>query len=148
MAATTTSVNACNAVIRLDNGSDVLTDISGSSNELNMEFSKPIAEFKVFGLDWHKRMQCGKDASFSLKVVYTTATDEGFDLLKDWYFTGDGTKTLQVNLPSDNTGNDRYSGEFLLESLSWGLVASEAGPIMVSAELKPDGEVTYAVISS
>lgn len=148
MPATTTAVNACDVDVRLDNTSGILTDISGSSNEISLDFKVNIGEFKVFGSQWFQRLACGKDASIELKVIYTQAADEGFDIIRDWFFSSsiNVPRTLQVTIPNGNNGADRYTVEVLLESFNVPAKADEAGPIMVAISLKPSGTITYAVV--
>lgn len=149
MAETQTAVNACNVVILLDNASDVPTDISGSSNTASISMSKETGEYRVFGGNWVKRLDCKKDATISLQVIYTTAANEGLDLLRDWWFTGSGTRGVWICIPDDSAGSDRYSAECLLTSLDLPVDASEAGPIMVSCELVPrDNGVSYEAIAT
>lgn len=149
MPATTTAVNACGVKIELDNAAGVLTDISGSSNEATIDFKIDLGEFKVFGDAWRRRLACGKDASISLRVIYTTAADEGLDLVRDWFFSSDykTARTCRISIPDGTNGSDSYTCEVLLESFNIPTKSDEAAPIMVAVELKPTGEVTYAVAS-
>jgi hypothetical protein len=147
MPATTTAITACDAVINLDNSGGTLTDISGSTNEVQMDLENGVGEFKPFGTDWPVRIVCGKDGSISLKAVYSMNAAEGAALLKEWYFGGnDGPRTLRIDVPDSNTGSDRYQAEVILESLSVPLKADEANPVMVSAEFKTTGAMTLTTI--
>lgn len=143
MAETTTSVNACDVSVWLDNEAGTLIDISGSTNQVNMEFESNIGELRVLVTRWPIRLQCGKDATFSLIVVYSTASDEGMDILKNWFFgTETGARSLHVYIPDKNVGSDHFYGEVVLENLSWPVNAGEAQPIPVSASLRPSGTWT------
>jgi hypothetical protein len=143
MALTTTSVNACDASVWLDTLAGTSTDISGSSNNVSLNFTLNLGEIKAFGSRWPVRRNCGKDCTATLSVLYSTAADEGLDVLKDWFFSSaPNSRTLKVYLPDKNVGSDLYSGEFQLESLDIPVVANEATPINVTASLKSDGEVT------
>jgi hypothetical protein len=148
MALTSSAVNACGVVVKLDNVDSVLADISGSSNEVSMDFSNKLGEVKAFGSQWPVRLQCGKDASIKLNVIYTQSDDEGLTILREWYFGNTGAKTLQVDIPNSDVGGDRYTMEVLIEKMSVPTKADEAGPIMVSCDLKPTGVVTCTVIGS
>lgn len=148
MPVTSTAINGCDAVIYLDNASGVATDISGMANEFNMELNKDLGDFKVFGNAWRFRLECGKDASVDLSVVYSRDVDGGLDILRDWFFNGSGARTLEINLPRESIGGDKYQLEAMLESLSIPVASDEAGPIMVSAKLKPNGPVLYSVITT
>ena len=140
MAETTTPINACDVSVWLDNAAGTLKDISGSANSVNMEFESNIGELRVFVTRWPVRLQCGKDATFTLIVVYSTAADEGMDILKNWFFgTATGARSFHVYIPDKNVGSDHYYGEVVLENLSWPVNAGEAQPIPVTATLKPSG---------
>lgn len=148
MPVTSTAINGCDAVIYLDNASGVAVNISGMANEFNMELNKDLGEFKVFGNAWRWRLECGKDASVDLSVVYSRDVDGALDILRDWYFNGSGARTLELNLPNESIGADKYQLEAMLENLSIPTVSDEAGPIMVSATLKPNGPVLWSVVTT
>ena len=143
MALTTTSVNSCDAGVWLDTLAGTLTDIGGSSNNVSLNFTLNIGEVKAFGNRWPVRRNCGKDATANLSVIYSTAADEGLDILKDWFFSSaPNSRTMKVYLPDKNVGSDVYSGEWQMESLDVPVAANEATPIVVTAVLKSDGEIT------
>lgn len=143
MAQTTTYINACDASVWLDSSAGTLTDISGSSNTVNMEFIQLIGELSTYQQKWPVRLSCRKDATFTLNAVYSTASDEAVDILNDWFFSASpGLKTFTVYLPDKNVGSDKYSGEVVLESLTIPATADEASPIPVTAVLRPSGEWT------
>lgn len=143
MTQTTTYVNACDASVWLDNSAGTLTDISGSSNSVQMEFVQVIGELSTYQQKWPVRLSCRKDATFTLSAVYSTASDESVDILNDWFFSATpGLKTFKVYVPDKNVGSDVYSGEVVLESLSIPVTADEASPINVTAVLRPSGEWT------
>lgn len=149
MAQTTTAVNACDVAIWLDSGTLTPTDISGSSNNVDMDFDQEIGEYRTFGSRWPVRLECGKDAAFTLNIIYSTAADEALDILKTWYFASSpGNRTLSVYIPDKNVGSDHFQGECKIASLSWTAGSDEAGPIMVTANLLPDGEVTLSTLAT
>ena len=82
MAETTTALNACDVSVWLDNAAGTLKDISGSSNSMTLNFTKNNGSLQVFGTKWQIRLSCGKDATFTLIAVYSSATDEAADILK------------------------------------------------------------------
>ena len=146
MTQTTTYVNACDASVWLDNSAGTLTDISGSSNNVTMEFVQVIGELSTYQQKWPVRLSCRKDATFTLNAVYSTQSDEAVDILNDWFFsTSPGLKTFTVYVPTKNVGSDKYSGEVVLESLSIPVSADEASPIPVTAVLRPSGVWTRTV---
>lgn len=149
MTQTTSYVNACDASVWLDNAAGTLTDISGSSNNVQMEFTQIIGELSTYQQKWPVRLSCRKDATFTLTAVYSTAADESIDILNNWFFaTTPGLRTFTVYVPSKNVGSDKYSGEAVLESLSIPVNADEASPIPVTAVLRPSGAWTYSGVAT
>lgn len=143
MAESTTVVNACDVVLKLDDDSETLVDISGSSNQISMNFDHDIEAYKVFGTTWRRRLECGKDANFSLRVLYSEAASEAAAIIKDWYFTNPpGDRSFEVYVPDESAGSDRYYGEVKIASMAFELVSDAAGPIIITASLVPNGEVT------
>lgn len=148
MAQTTTAVNACDVVVNLDNTAGTLVDISGSSNEVSMDFNNSLGEFRTFGTEWPVRMQCGADATISFNAIYSTTASEAVDILKDWFFTDRDSRTIRVDIPDSSVGSDRYTFEVYLETMSVPVAVEEPAPILVSATMKPTGEVTLSTIAS
>ncbi len=149
MTATATAINACDVVIHLDNASGIPVDISGSVNSINPQFSTDMGEYNVFGAQWKQRLMCQRDAQVALNIVYTSAADEGFQLLKNWYANQHTlAKTLRWMIPDDSIGGNDQSGEFLLQQFSYTATAGEAGPIMVAATLLQTGGVTFGTIAT
>jgi hypothetical protein len=149
MPVTTTGIDATDCVIKLDNAAGVLTDISGSSNKVEIKLENGVAEFRPFGTAWKKRMVVGKDAPISLRVVFTKTAGEGWPLLRDW-FTGsnDSPRTIQIDVPDSSIGSERYVAEVVLADANIPLDAGADEYVMVEASLKTDGALTYAAITS
>ena len=145
MAETTTAITACDIRIWLDNAAGVQKDISGSSNQISANFDLELGAFRVFGGRWMKRLEGGKDASFALQIVYTTAADEGYDLLKQWYFAASpGDRTLTLYVPDKDVGSDVYECEAKIDNFAFPLNAGSAEPVIVTLNLLPNGEVTHS----
>ncbi len=148
MTRTTTAIAAIDCIVKLDNAAGTPTDISGSSNSVNLSMKAGVGQFRAFGGQWPSRLVIGKDADLRLEVVYSTTADEAVDLLRDWFFGGDDSaRTLQVDVPDGSVGSDRYSGEVVLESLDIPLSAEDDEVVTVTAELKPDDAFAHSVIS-
>lgn len=146
MTTTSSAFTACDAVLRLDNASNVLQDISGSSSSVDVNFDNKIGEFRVFGDEYVQRMQCGKDSSITIKGIATTAANEIRDLIEDWYFNGSGARTFQLNMPGESVGDHRYQVECLLKTFSFSADSSAAEPVMYSIELAPVGQVARTIL--
>lgn len=149
MAVTSTPIVATDVVIKLDDDSGVLQDISGSSNKVEISPDNSVAEYRPYGTQWQQRKVIGKSVGLKLNVIYTTASDEALDILKTWYFGGsDVARTCQVYLPDDSAGSDLYAGEFVLASLGVPTDAEADDVVRVSAELQSHGAVTLTQVSS
>ncbi len=146
MAATTTAFTACDWVLELDDDANALQDISGSSTTVDVNFDNQIGEFRPFGTQWKTRTQCGKDASFKVKGIATTAANEIRDLVEDWYFNGSGPRTFRLSSPAGDPTNVRYFAECFLKSFKFSGDAGSADPVMYDIELVPTGEVFREII--
>lgn len=140
MPATTTARNACGVKIEMDDDTGVLREISGSANEVNLNFEHQLGEYKVFGDRAMYRLECGVDATLEMTVLYTTGASEGYDIMRRWRELG-GLRTVRLTLPT--SGGETYQGEFLVESIELPMKSDEAKPIMVKASLKPSGIVNW-----
>lgn len=148
MAQTTDSVNACNVVLMVDDADGTLQDVSGSTNQASMDFSRAVAETFTFEGDWAIKKSCKKSVGLSIQALYTLNDAEASNILEDWFFNSNASRTVQIDVPNADGGSFRYSGEMTLESLSIPLSADDAGVILVSATLSNDGEFTRAAIAS
>ena len=148
MVATSTAINGCDAQLLAAGPDGTMYDISGSSSEFTLDLNKDVGDYKVFGNKWKFRLDCGKDATLTLNVVYTKTNNEGFDLLRDWYFNGSGARRFILRLPDGSVGSDEYDGYYVLESMSIPSPADEPAPIIVSATLLPNGPILYSVVST
>lgn len=150
MAQTTSSVNACDVVLQVDNASGVLTDLSGSSNQASISMSSNTGQAFTFDGEWALQHICGKSASMSIQAIYSTEDAEALNLLADWWFgtAYNDARSVQVDIPDSNAGSDRYSGEFVLSSANIPLSAEDAAPILASFELLNQGAFTRAAIAS
>lgn len=150
MPETTTAVNSCNLSVYVDDADNVPVDVSGSSRRAQLQLMQEVADYRVFGSKWKKRMTCGKEGTITLDVVYSTADDEGLAVLRDWWFSEESgnARTVRILVPENAVGSDDYQGEYNLTNLDIPLDASEAGPITVSAELVSNGEITYGVTTT
>ncbi|MFA5714360.1 MAG: hypothetical protein WC998_01295 [Candidatus Paceibacterota bacterium] len=149
MAQTTTDITACDVSVWLDNLAGVAKDISGSSNSVDLSFSKVIGELRTFQTRWARRQECGKDCVWTLMIVYSTTTDEAWHILKNWFFSSaPNLRTCTVYAPDKNIGSDMLSGEFRLQDLKWTLSSGNADPVSVTATLVPSGEVTLSTVAT
>lgn len=142
MAQTTTAISVCNVVISLDNAAGALTNISGSSNRVELRLSARQMSSRTYAGDWPEMLLSSKDASITLYVVYSTTANEGLDILRDWFFSTTvyhQARTLRIDVPDSTAGSDRYQGEVKLQDLTIPLDGNRAGPILATATLKPSG---------
>lgn len=145
---TSTAINACDATVELEDEFGDMVDISGASNEISMEFSRALADFRTFGSSWRKRMACGRDAAFGLKFVYSQDSAEAKRMIQKWFFQyPNAQRELRVYLPNKTDGADTYIAKVLIENFSFTPSADEAGPIMASSDMKPNGAVDWVIFN-
>jgi len=149
MTVTTTALVATNSVIKVDNAAGTPTDVSGSSNKVQIGPKNGVGEFRAFSTQWKTRVVIGKDTDIKIDFVLSSAADEAYDLFKKWFWGGDDSaRTVTIDVPDSTAGSDRYSGEAVLENLDMPLDAQADQPIFGSAVMKPSGEWTQADISA
>lgn len=149
MAQTTTAQNACDVVISLDDDGGSLVDVSGNANQLDWTFTVGVGEWWNFGFPWPKRLTCSLDGSASLIVTYSTAADEGYRIIADWFENSQGAaRTFRWDTPDTSAGSHRIQGEWVLQDFAASLVAGEGGPITVTATLLTDGPQVFSTIAS
>lgn len=151
MAQSTTVVNGCDIVIEIDNEGGTLTDISGSSNELAMVFGLNSELWRSFGSRYPGRLNCGKDMTGTIKVLYSPTADEGREIVEEWYHTSNGdARSFQFDLPDSSVGSNRYSGEIIMDGgyNIENIVAGEAKPIEITLNFAADGDIVLDTIAS
>ncbi len=150
MPQTTTSVNACDVVLEIDNASGTLTDVSGSTNQASMTMSSNVGETSTFEGQWAIRRVCKTSVDVSVQAVYSTDDTEALNLLVDWWFAGNynTARTITISVPDDTAGSDEYTGEFVMTSLSIPLSADDAAPILVSADFQNVGAFARSTVAS
>jgi hypothetical protein len=151
MAQTTTHISACDVAIWVDNNAGTPTDISGSTNSVNLTISATAEQMRTFGSRWPVRKSCPLDSNIEITVVYSTANDEGMDLIKEWVFGANPgeARTVSVYVPDKNVGSDRYYGEFVLDGdIEIPLEAGNAEPVSVTLPLSITGALSQTAAST
>jgi len=151
MAQTTTGRTGCDVVIWVDNESNTLTNISGSTNSVSLSLTNNVSGGTyTFGSQWPTRFACGKDATISASIIFTTAADEAFDTLLTWYHDPStaSARSLRIQAPDGSSGSEQWDMEVYLAELSWDMTAGDAEPMMVSVTFTPTNEVVHNNIGS
>lgn len=150
MAQTTTAINGCSGVIKVDNDSGVLQDVSGSANRIEMDRSLRMSDdIYTFGSAFPITKTCGKQAALNMRIVYSTEELEAMQLFNEWHENHSTDKrTVQIDMPDSNPGSDRYSFECYLQRIRTPFEAGDPNPVLVEIELKPTGTYTWANIGS
>jgi len=150
MAQTTSASSACDVKVELDDSTGALIDISGMSNSMSMGLTNNISGGTyTFGSECPLRFECGQDSTISANILYSTTADEGFDILKDWYFgvTG-GARSIRISVPDATTNSDQYDVEVYLAEMTWDMTAGDPEPIMVAVTFTPTGCMLHTMIGS
>ena len=149
MSQSTTVFSACDVSVWLDDVNGTPVDISGSSNSVTLNFEHEIGQYIAFGGRWPNRLECGKDASFDITVLYSLTVNEGADVLIDWFFASPpGDRTVSFYFPDKDVGSDHFSAEVKIEHMDFSGAAGSGDPVEINARLLPNGEVTHTTAST
>lgn len=149
MAQSTTVFSACDVAIWLDDVNGTPRDISGSSNSVTLNFDHEIGQYTAFGGRWPNRLECGKDASFDIVILYSLTANEGADIIIDWFFTTiPGLRTASFYFPDKDVGSDHFQAEVLIEHWDVTGGAGSGDPVEINAHLVPSGAVTHTTAST
>lgn len=150
MATTTTDRNACSSSIWIDDGTGTLVDVSGNSNSFDYTFTIEIGDWQAFQDSWRQRLACGRDGAFTLNAVYTTTATEAYQILNAWFFSAAylTPRTLSWYVPTKNVGSNYYTTCVLMPSFTVTLDPTDAGPVIATIELVPDGEISHSIVAT
>lgn len=127
----------------------VLTDVSGSANKVEIRKTNELGVARTFQTRWPLRLAGPGDVQVNLTVYYSTATDEGLELLRTWFMTyNDDARNVQIDMPDDNVGSNRYTLPCKLSELNIPAEAGSANPIEVTATLMLSGTPTVSAIAT
>jgi len=152
VAQTTASRSACDVVVSLEylGGGGALYDISGSTNQVTLNFSNEIATYRRTNSDYPVRYMLNKDLTVSLTVLYSEESDEGLYVLRTWAtsdITFTESRTVRIDIPDSNTNSYRYQFDALASQFNIPASSGEAGPILVTATLESSGAYAVSRIS-
>jgi len=149
MAQTTTHINSKDCIPYVDNASGTITDISGSSSTVSITVETETGEANTFTGSFPLSFVGKNKMTVDLTLVYTTATGEAMDILKQWKFGSsyDSARSIQIDIPDSTSGSDRYSGEVKLANLSINADASTVGAMEVTAQFVNDGTISWTAIA-
>lgn len=147
MPQSTTAANGINSAVRIDDTAGLLTDISGTGNNWDLSLDNLTGQAFTFAGKWPITLDGKKNATLTLKVVFSPTASEGADLLRDW-FNNEGNRTVQIDHPDGSVGSERLVGEFKLDDLAYSGSAEDGVPMMYEATLLPSGTLTLTTIAS
>lgn len=143
MAQTVTAHNACGAVIEIDDADGDPVNVSGSSNKASLSLSKQFGKGVTFEGEWNFTLECKKDGSLEISAMWTDDATEARELLEDWWESG-GNRVVSIYPAGKITGKRYYTASYKLGELTIPIDATDANPIVLSATLQPDGEITFS----
>lgn len=151
MAQTTTQIPSNSWVIKLDNASGTLTDISGVDTKASIEPDRESKEtFTAEGENGIVTVGKGT-VKIAVEIVYSSATAEGSYLVESWYYgsaaVSKGSRSIQMDIPDSSAGSRRYSGEVKISKPpAIELDASKAEPLILKCEFMNDGLFSWTII--
>ena len=146
MAQSTSVINARNCEIKVDDGiAGALTDISGSSNVVNLNCELAAGETYTFDGDWRAVFAGKKKWSGSVQACYSETDGEAFDILwTDW--AAAGTVSVSISPDGGDVADWLWTGEVLVTAAPIALDAGDANPILVDYTFEGDATLTKGVV--
>jgi hypothetical protein len=127
----------------------VLTDISGETNRVELQFTNTLENIRTFGSNWPNRVGGLRDVTIPFLIYYSTTTDEALELLRTWFLTyPDESRIVQIDIPDDTPGSDRYTIPCKLQELSINAQSGTSAPIEVTGTWAIHGEPTISTIAT
>jgi len=148
VSASTTIASGKDARILLENASNVMVDISGSSNEYKIDLTDGLGKYFVFADDFQRVVPGGKSASITLTALYSPTGGEGFDLLTEWEDADDREVRYLIIDVKGAAGHRRWEGYVAVEKLSTGAKAGNGHPPTAAATLTSHGEFSWNTITT
>lgn len=141
-------------VVKLDNSSGTLTDISAQVKDLDISYQVQSGEYYTLGTDYGYAIVGKANFKVKMTVYHTDGASDAQKLIMDWA-TGSVTarraaRSLQVDTPDGTVGNRRVAGEFKLGNAGSFVMLNAASnePGTMSVELNGEGTVTVSTIAS
>lgn len=129
-----------NAVLKIDDSSDTLVDISDKVNESSTSHSKETAETTAYG-DASKTYIAGlRDGTLSFSGHFDSASGEITSVLTG-VFNSDTELDFEYGPEGSSSGNQKITGAGHLTSLE--ISAPVGDKVSISAELQVSGGLTY-----
>jgi len=147
MPQTTTAASARSCAIRIDDENGAPVDVSGSTNQWGLDLDNQTGQMWTFSGDWPITRDGKKNASLTIRAVYTTTNNEASDLFLDW-FNNQGQRTVTIDYPDSSVGSNRLTGDFALDDFSQQGEAQNGEPMTVEVTLLPTNELTLTKIAS
>ena len=144
-------VNAVNCRIMVARATSlVLTDISGETNTADITFANTLETARVFGGGGYPWRSGGfKDVTVAFTIYYSTALNEGLELLRTWWLTyPDQVRNIQIDVPDDAVGSDRYTLPCKLSDFKVTLNAGTSAPIQCTGTFMLAGTPTVGTIAT
>lgn len=149
MAVTTTSVQAFQCALKLDNPSGTLTDYSGVHTKTSVKFDVDSKATYVHASRTPITRVMRKPTGFDIEFLYSTASAELKANILDWTLstTRFGTaKSIELYIPDTATGSDKYSGEVrLTKGPEFETDAEKADDIVVKITVMEDASGAISV---
>lgn len=148
---TSTQLPGNSWVVKIDNASGSLVDISGVDTSCKIEPSRDAKETYVADSE-NAITTVGKSTvKISLKLVYSSATAEAKQLFNLWYYGASSvtkaSRTLELYFPDASSGSDKYTGEVKLSKPpAFELDASKPEPLIIEVELMNDGAWSWSTV--
>lgn len=110
-------VNINVGVLKIDNDSATLTDISAGVEDVTLAGTKNTGQYNVLNSVHMKTSEGARAHTLSGNCIRTDGASDAYALLADWWDEG-GLRTVEVYDPDETTGSYKWTGEARLESFT------------------------------
>lgn len=145
-------ITVTDAVVSMDNASNVLTDISDQVAKVSLKVTRAIGKFATFGLSALQKVPGKPDFNGTIGLYPTdnTGTSEAHRLMTAWNNdSAHAARSFRVQHPDANAGSYQYDFEayctdfeFLNQDAN-----GDGTPPLQNASIEVDGAVTVTYIS-
>lgn len=145
-------LSVTDAIVKMDNASNTLTDISQQTGKVMLKVARKIGKFNTFGLGSAQKVPGKPDFTGSIGIYPTdnTGTSEAHRLMVAWNAaTTQDARSFQIQHPDAVAGSYQYDFEALCNEYTF--VDQDANgdgtPPLQNASIEIDGDLTVSYLS-
>jgi len=144
-------IDLSDAIVKLDNASNTLTDVSGDISSLTLDYTVNGSNNYNLGSRFAFATEGGVTATITIGYYANSTASTLDDLVLAWALasTKGGARSIQIDEPDSEVGSRRYSCEVRLGGSQTAVTktAGSGDPQTKTLTLNVDGTITVSTIS-